>query len=572
MQTLKVPFKEKDKAKAMGAYWDAVKKVWYIPDDFSSDKSVFTTWIVSDEIENNAKQTTTSTSTQTFSQKDTKEDVEEDNILLKNSFSNFVAKTNLGENIDFDAFSSTNTFGDRENKDKQPISLLSLLQKIKLIMEGSFSTSVACIAEVANISNKNGNYYFELIQTDNKGTRLAQTRATLWRNIASSEISKFKQITGSDITLGCELLLKVKVSFHEKWGFALNIAEIDPSFTLGALAKNLALLQQRLKKEGVYDKNKQFPTPIDFAKVAVLSPAQAAGLADFMSDAKGLANICEFHYFTSTFQGDSVQSGFKAAFEAINQLENLDAVLVIRGGGAKLDLAELNQYDLALCIANCKFPVFTAIGHQIDRTILDEIACQSFDTPSKSIAYIRETAVSNAKRAKSNWQNINNKVNNLLLNNQHLLYKHVQNINNMTNKRVTFYKATTEEAKAKIKFLSLNHLANFKKDLGNLNNLMRTSSFDKLTLIKSKLNSHYQKINQYAQTGLKYYKQNLNFHFKLINLSHPKMQQKRGFALVENEAGEIVKANTILTSGDNLRIKMFKKQLKVTYQSAAAVD
>ncbi|MGC9386963.1 MAG: exodeoxyribonuclease VII large subunit, partial [Hydrogenovibrio sp.] len=214
--------------------------------------------------------------------------------------------------------------------------------------------------------------------------------------------------TGSPLQAGQKVLWLAEVSFHEKFGFSLVVQDIDPSFTLGELEANLNKIRQQLVAENLYDRNKRFELPSDFFRVAVIAPPKAAGLGDFRADADQLqqANLCEFNYFYASFQGDKVESEMQIAFnavEAMHQSQPYDAVIVIRGGGAKMDLSALNRYSIAKAIAQASVPVLTGIGHERDTTLLDEVAAMRFDTPSKAIAAIRHRIFDGAQRAQGHW-------------------------------------------------------------------------------------------------------------------------------------------------------------------------
>jgi exodeoxyribonuclease VII large subunit len=142
------------------------------------------------------------------------------------------------------------------------------------------------------------------------------------------------------------------------------------------------------------------PPPLDFVRVAVISPETSAGLGDFQreSDRLQTATLCEFTFFRATFQGLDAPSSIRTAVQnalAAHRQSPFDALVVIRGGGSVTDLAWLNDLQLATVLCLCPLPVFTGIGHERDQTILDDIAHIRFDTPSKVALHIT--------RAKERW-------------------------------------------------------------------------------------------------------------------------------------------------------------------------
>jgi exodeoxyribonuclease VII large subunit len=180
---------------------------------------------------------------------------------------------------------------------------------------------------------------------------------------------------------------------------------------LGDAARKLIELRKRLQDEGLYDAQRRLEAPTDYTRIAVLCPPGAAGLGDFKSHADPLeaSGLCRFDYVTATFQGERTAAemvdGLRSIYRAHRQ-SPYDALIVLRGGGAQADLAWLNDYEIARAIAHMPMPVLTAIGHERDMIILDEIANQSIHTPSKAIGQVTATICDNAQRALADFDAI----------------------------------------------------------------------------------------------------------------------------------------------------------------------
>ena len=224
--------------------------------------------------------------------------------------------------------------------------------------------------------------------------------------------AKFEEATGEGLKTDIKILCLAKVRFDPLYGLDLIIEDVDPSYTLGDLAAKLARIREHLQQTGLYARNKQLPAPVEFVRVAVISPETSAGLGDFRREADLLhtAILCDFHLFPATFQGvetpSSIQTAVLQALTAHKQ-KPFDALVVIRGGGSVTDLAWLNDLDLARLLCQSPVPVFTGIGHERDNTILDEIAHTRFDTPSKVALHISTTIKDNALAAIQAWERIN---------------------------------------------------------------------------------------------------------------------------------------------------------------------
>jgi exodeoxyribonuclease VII large subunit len=169
-----------------------------------------------------------------------------------------------------------------------------------------------------------------------------------------------------------------------------------------------------LQRDGVFDLNKQLPPPWDFNHVLVIAPEGAAGLGDFQAEASRLQafGLCQFTYAYSRFQGEGAAAQIR--LELHSALDHIranhpwvpDALVIIRGGGAVNDLAWLNDLDLARTICELDIPVLTGIGHERDNTVLDEVAHQRFDTPSKVIAGIERVIVQRVHEAQGAFAEI----------------------------------------------------------------------------------------------------------------------------------------------------------------------
>lgn len=188
-------------------------------------------------------------------------------------------------------------------------------------------------------------------------------------------------------------------------GFTLHIDAIDPTYTLGDLEARKREIRERLRAEGIFDRNRQLPAPWDFRVLLVVSPPRAAGLGDFARDADRLQRhrVCETVYTHSRFEGEDASALIREAIERAlatwTAEATPDAIVIICGGGAVNDLAWLNDYELARFVCLSPVPVLTGIGHERDNTVLDEVAHQRFDTPSKVIAGIQSVIVKRARES-----------------------------------------------------------------------------------------------------------------------------------------------------------------------------
>ncbi|KKW77435.1 exodeoxyribonuclease VII large subunit [Acinetobacter sp. AG1] len=281
---------------------------------------------------------------------------------------------------------------------KLPYSLSDYLSTVQEVIRLSFDEPVWVKAEIRNLSIKGGHYYLELAEKEEDTNKvIASCKATIWKSTAVKIVLKFERESGIELSKDLNVLIRIKARFDPQYGFSVKIEDIDSSFTLGDIAKRYQQILARLGSEGLVNLNKSLPAPFDIENVLVIAPENAAGLGDFKKDADALhkAGVCHFVYHTATFQGNTAANSIMESLSAgLRQWAKdyvipPDLIVIIRGGGAVNDLAYLNDYDLAALLCKRKVPIWVGIGHEKDRTILDEIAHRSFDTPSKVIAGIR---------------------------------------------------------------------------------------------------------------------------------------------------------------------------------------
>ena len=295
------------------------------------------------------------------------------------------------------------------HSDRVGISLSELLASARVAVEQGLPYPVWVRAEVLKAEFKGSYVRMDLVERSTKG-QVANITALIWN--ARTLLSRFRQQSGQELTANLQVLVQARVKVHDLYGLQLEIIDIDPNYTRGLMVRQLEGIRQTLEQEGIINANRQLTLPKDFFRMAVISPEGAAGLGDFQAEAAPLEqfNICRFHYFTALFQGPKTNDSLLQALQAASALPDIQALVIIRGGGAVGDLHWLNELELARAICRCPVPVITGIGHQRDKTILDEVACRVADTPSKVIKLISDTIQQRAAQTREDVQTIQNAV------------------------------------------------------------------------------------------------------------------------------------------------------------------
>ena len=237
-----------------------------------------------------------------------------------------------------------------------------------------------------------GHCYVEFVQKDPRGNNLvAKARGVIWSNVFRLLRPYFEESTGQAFEAGIKVLVQVSVSFHELYGFNLTVHDIDPTYTLGDMARRRREILKQLEDEGVLTLNKELPMPVLPRRVAVISSPTAAGYGDFRHQLEHNPRGYAFQVtlFAAAMQGDRVEASILEALDAINsRVEQFDVVVIIRGGGATSDLSCFDTYLLAAACAQFPLPIITGIGHERDDTVLDSVAHVRVKTPTAAAEYL----------------------------------------------------------------------------------------------------------------------------------------------------------------------------------------
>lgn len=275
----------------------------------------------------------------------------------------------------------------------EPLSLYELGRLIRLTLREGLPDAYWVQAELSEVrEGYNGHCYIELVQKAERGNALlAKARGTIWANVYKILKPYFEQATGQLFTAGLKVLLQVSVEYHEQYGLSLTVQDIDPTYTLGDMARRRREIILQLEEEGVLTLNKELALPVLPQRIAVISAAGAAGYGDFCDQLLGNPYGFVFYprLFPAVMQGDRVEETIIATLDRIAaQRERWDVVVIIRGGGATSDLSGFDTYDLAVNCAQFPLPIITGIGHERDDTVLDMVAHTRVKTPTAAAEHL----------------------------------------------------------------------------------------------------------------------------------------------------------------------------------------
>lgn len=410
----------------------------------------------------------------------------------------------------------------------QPITLQELNQRVASIVNGIFQETLWVTAELSDVRvAQNGHCYMQLVQKDPKrGTMLAFANAHIWANRWWMIRDSFLQQTGQAFQSGLKVMLCVQVTMHEVYGYALNIVDVDPAYTLGEMARRRMEIIRRLKEDGIIDMNRELPMPMLPQRVAVISAAGAAGYGDFCHQLQDNSWGLQFytHLFPAVMQGSQTEQTVIEALERIYEHQDLfDLVVIIRGGGATGDLASFDSYDLASCVANFPLPVITGIGHDRDQTVLDRVAHTSVKTPTATAALLVD-----------------------------LMAEQWQQLTSLEEQVVNGSRGRIEREQLRLSVL-VNAVRGTHVSLGQ--------QLNRLTLLQ-------ERIRIFAQQRIANDRQRLEFIEKSIQLVQPDAILKRGFCIVRSDGKAVREAESVAT-GTPLEVETANGKFRAVRQDAA---
>ncbi|MEY2949988.1 MAG: hypothetical protein RLZZ248_1189 [Bacteroidota bacterium] len=405
------------------------------------------------------------------------------------------------------------------------ISLFQLNTFIKRALALNFNNAVWVTAEIAQVSNSRGHIYLELVEKSlDTQAVIAKARGNIWKSTASQLEQKLGPLFKDILQEGTEILFSTKVTFHELYGISLQIDHIDPAFTMGKLEMERQETINYLQTHGKLHKNGQYSLPPVIQHIAVLSSATAAGYGDFKAHLlqNEYGYQIQWDLFPVAVQGTQVTQEIITALNSIqNKANPYDAVVIIRGGGSKLDLAAFDDKDLCVAIADFTQPIIVGIGHERDQSIADLVAHTALKTPTAVADFI--------------------------------LYHNLQ----FEEKILQWGQQIQTQAEAWIRE---------KTDLTNrLTIQLKWASQSLLTSKVNQINLAADNIQRNAWLTLKNSDKDLTIFEKQIAAAHPQNILKRGYALIRNEEGSILDFEKI-NLHQSINIELIDGIVKTTVQ------
>lgn len=450
-------------------------------------------------------------------------------------------------------------------------SLLELTGSVRRCLEASFSSTYWVRAETSDLrhAGASGHCYMELLEKGSTGNVVARVRATIWAS-TYAEIHQSLIASGAGpLTSGMNILARVSISYHEQYGLSLQIHEIDPSYSLGELARLRLETIERLKRHGILEVNKSLELPRPLQRIAIVSAQGAAGYGDFVRHLRD--NRYGLHFYTALFsaqmQGEQTTSSVIAALRRIFAVRShFDAVVIIRGGGAVSELRAFDSYELCEYCAQFPLPLFSGIGHERDLSVLDMVAHTSFKTPTAVADYLVQNLYGELRLLEAGGQRLRLAVLELMAYRERRLEQMLALLPRLGARRLELEGLRQSQLHRRLSHSLSQRLALELRRVGSLAESLPHLGRRVMEQRASRLERLVLPLGVLVRGHEARWRARLDQLETAIRLSHPEHILSRGFAIVEHEGKIITEAST-LNRGDRLRIRLSRQSIEASVET-----
>ena len=439
------------------------------------------------------------------------------------------------------------------NREKR-LTLYELNNLVREVLECEMPDEYWVETELSECREARGHCYMELIQKDERNaTPIAKASARCWASKWMLVRPYFERTTGQRLHAGMKVLLKVYAQFHEAYGFSWIVTDIDPTYTLGDMARKRQEIIRQLKEEGVFDLQKELQLPLFCQRIAVISSETAAGFGDFCNQLAD--NPYGFKFETQLFpaimQGEGVEQSIIDALGRIfseysDYSEHsdysdcpFDCVVIIRGGGATSDMSGFDTLALAENVANFPLPIITGIGHDRDESILDMVSHTRVKTPTAAAAFL----IDHLKTIMD------------------ILNDSQEQIVRLAQQKLTYYKSQFSAIAEVLPRLFSNVKVRQEARLDALNNRLILSSGNRLSALNSRLSTLAEHLPILLDRRLMAEKHRLQLIEEKAKSLDPALLLSRGYSITMKD-GKIVRDPQALRHGDEIETRLEKGTIK----------
>ena len=454
--------------------------------------------------------------------------------------------------------------------EKKYYSLLEITRSLESVIRKTYTKSYWIKAEIAklNFYTHSGHCYPELVEKEGSKV-LAQIRSTIWAGNFERINKKFRDVTRENLKDGMTVLLLAKVGFHPVYGISLNVSDIEPSFTLGEMARERNASLRRLHEEGIFNNNKKLLLPILPKRIAIISVETSKGYHDFAQ----IINSNNWGYrffhllFPALMQGEGSVKSIKAQLTRIKKaIAHFDVVIIIRGGGGDIGLSSYDNYSLAKAVATFPIPVLTGIGHATNETVVEMVAHANKITPTDLAYFLIQTFHNFSVRMQESIKVIRSESENILQTENRRLAEISRSFNFASRNLVNANKSLISILVHQLEKHSNAALNNRKNFLTEITNRFKYKPLQLLFENKSRLSNIEKELMIFSQHKIKGAQNHLELLNEKVNLLKPENILKRGYSITTLN-GKPIKHSRQLSKNDIVETSVFEGKFKSRIES-----
>ncbi len=396
-----------------------------------------------------------------------------------------------------------------------------------------FPDDVWVEGEISNLRKpKSGHVYFDLIEPTQPGvTSAARISVVLWNSTKLIVNKQLKKQNVGAMGDGMAVRIRAAVDFFEAQGkLQLRMTGIDPRYILAAMAAEREALIERLHREGLTEQNKRLPIPVMPLRVGLVTGAKSAAEADFLEELK--ATPFSFHVVicNSKVQGEHAPTELVAGLRTLYRRDDLDLIAVVRGGGARGDLAVFDNELVARTIAASPVPVLTGIGHEIDRSVADVVSHQSLKTPTAVAGALIQSVERYVEHVEAQWHGISH----------------------LSQRRIDHAEQRLDDLAARSARAGRDGLLLAEQRLHNLGSLMSRAGMRSIERAAQRLNIREGELPKRARRALRDASSSLDHSQAHLNAYNPSIMLERGWSITRTPNGDVIRSVADVDSGDTL--------------------
>ena len=454
---------------------------------------------------------------------------------------------------------------ERKRFNNKPIfSLSEICQSLRSVISKTYNQTYYIQAEIIklNFYPQTGHCFPELVEKENEQIK-AQMRGIIWAGNYRRISERFRSMVGEPLKDGINILCLATIEFSPQYGLALYIQDIEPSFTLGEMARNKKEVIDKLKKENVFDENKKKTLPAVPKRIAVISVETSKGYNDFMVTLTN--NNWNYRFDTTLFpavlQGDRAILTITEQLSQIEKKQELfDCVVIIRGGGGDVGLSCYDNYELARRVATFPLPVISGIGHSTNETVTELVSFANKITPTEVAYFLIQQFHDFALKVQDLQDRCLEYVRQTCSTHHQSLEKFSKELKIIGKQIITRQNDKIETFSRELRLMSSQTFAYHKEKICSSSRQLKLLSKQLIDIQKDNCESNKKQLLFLSQNIVEKQKEKLSVMEKQIALLHPDNVLKRGFSITYLN-GHAVTDATELSDNQEIITKLYKGEI-----------